>query len=53
MTILEAAVRPPARLRMGEALAELGRRAGRTNEDVDAIERVRAWTPAKPIKIGQ
>ena len=34
--ILEATVRPPDRLRMGTALAELGRRAGLTSGDLAA-----------------
>ena len=40
--IVEATVRPPARLCMGTALAELGRRVGLTDKDVEAIERTRA-----------
>ncbi|MDG2520398.1 plasmid stabilization protein [Caulobacter segnis] len=47
--ILEAAVRPAERLRMGSALSDLGRGAGLTNEDVEALERGRDRTPAKPM----
>lgn len=49
--ILESAVRPPQRLRLGTALAELGRRAGLADKDIAAIERARAKTPAKPLKV--
>ena len=40
-TILEAAVRPEGRVRMGSALAARGRAAGVTNADVEALERGR------------
>ena len=46
--ILDATVRPPQRVRLGTALAELGRRAGLTNEDVAALEPFRDQTPAEP-----
>lgn len=36
--ILEAAVRPETRLRMGTALAEIGQRLGLTEEDVTALD---------------
>ena len=32
--ILEAAVKPQARLRIGDALADIGRRAGLTDDDL-------------------
>lgn len=47
--ILEATVRPPERLRLGTALAELGRRVGLADEDIAAFEQVRDQTPAKPV----
>ena len=47
--ILESTVRPPERLRLGTALAELGRRVGLTDEDIAAIEKVRDKTPAEPV----
>ncbi len=47
--ILESAVRPDTRLRIGTALAERSRRLGLTNEDVDALEQTRDRTPAKPM----
>ena len=46
--ILAAAVRPEARLRLGDALAELGSGSGLTNDDWDAVEHARDKTPAKP-----
>jgi plasmid stability protein len=48
--ILESAVLPPPRLRLGTALAELGRRVGLTDEDIAAIEQVRDKTPAEPVR---
>ena len=48
--ILETTVRPPERLRLGTALAELGRRTGLTDEDFAAFERVRDKTPAEPVR---
>jgi plasmid stability protein len=47
--ILESAVRPDTRLRIGTALAERSRRLGLTNEDVDALEQTRDRRPAKPM----
>lgn len=47
--ILEAAVRPPGRLRLGTALAEMSRRIGLTNADVEALEQGRAARPAEPL----
>ena len=47
--ILEAAVRPANRLRLGTALAEMSRKIGLTNADVDALEEARANKPAEPL----
>jgi plasmid stability protein len=47
--ILEAAVRPANRLRLGTALAEMSRKIGLTNADVDALEEARADKPAEPL----
>lgn len=47
--ILESTVRPPERLRLGTALAELGRRVGLTDDDIAALEQVRDKTPAEPV----
>jgi len=46
--ILEAAVRPPERLRLGSALFAIGRRAGLTQEDIEALEETRDRIPANP-----
>lgn len=46
--ILEAAVRPEGRLRLGTALLEMSRKIGLTNADVEAIEQARDTRPAKP-----
>lgn len=48
--ILETTVRPPERLRMGTALAELGRRAGLTEDDIGAFEQARSRAPAEPVR---
>lgn len=47
--ILEMTVRPPERLRLGTALAELGRRAGLTDDDIAALEQVRDKASAEPV----
>ena len=47
--ILETAVRPDTRVRLGSALAERSRRLGLTNEDVEALERTRDKTAAQPM----
>lgn len=47
--ILDAAVRPAERLRIGSALSALSREAGLTNADFDALETSRDRTPAKPL----
>lgn len=46
--ILENAVKPERRIRMGDALAGLGRRIGLTNADVEVLEQARDKTPAMP-----
>ena len=48
--ILEAAVRPEGRLRVGTALSEMSRKIGLTNADVEAIERGRDTRPARPMR---
>lgn len=49
--ILEAAARPAERLRLGTALADMSRKIGLTNADVEALERVRDRRPAEPPRI--
>ncbi|APG87686.1 VapB protein (antitoxin to VapC) (plasmid) [Sinorhizobium americanum] len=48
--ILESVVKPAQRVRMGDALAELGRRLGLTNDDFVVFEQVRDKTPAEPVR---
>lgn len=47
--ILEAAVRPVGRLRLGTALSDIGRKAELTNADIEALGQVRDSKPAEPI----
>lgn len=47
--ILEKAVKPEQRVRIGDALAALGRRAHLTDKDLSIFERDR--TPAEPMRI--
>lgn len=49
--ILEEAVRPEGRLRLGSALREIGEKYDITNADIDAIEQVRDRRPAEPMKL--
>ena len=44
--ILEAAVRPAGRLKIGTALSEMSRKIGLNNADVEAVEQVRDTRPA-------
>ncbi len=48
--ILESAVRPEGRLRLGTALAEMSRKIGLTNADVEALEKARDTQPAEPMR---
>ena len=48
--ILEAAVRPEVRLRLGSALSDMSRRIGVTNADVETLERARDRQPAEPMR---
>ena len=47
--ILETAVRPLNRLRLGSALSALSREAGLTNADIDALNQSRDRRPAEPM----
>ena len=49
--ILEAAVLPEGRLRLGTALSEISRKMGLTNADIEALEQVRDTRPAEPINL--
>lgn len=48
--ILAAAVKPEMRVRLGDALAELGRKIGLTNEDFEIFEQVRDKAAAEPLR---
>lgn len=50
--ILEAAVRPEDRLRLGAALAEMSRKIGLTDADIEALAPARDATPAEPPRLG-
>ena len=47
--ILAKAVKPFTRVRIGDALAAIGRKAGISNNDVDTLERVKDTMPAEPM----
>lgn len=47
--ILATAVKPEQRVRVGEALAAIGRKIGLTDEDFAVFESARDKTPAKPL----
>jgi|GEM_PF-200197 len=53
--ILESAVRPEGRLRLGTALAEMSRKIGVTDADVDALGEALGeandGTPAQPLRL--
>ena len=48
--ILTLAVKPEARVRLGEALAALGCKIGLTNADFEVFNKVRDKAPAKPLR---
>jgi antitoxin FitA len=48
--ILERAVKPAKRVRLGDALAALGRKVGVTDADIAAIDQMQDKSPAKPMK---
>lgn len=47
--ILAAVVKPEKRVRVGEALAAIGRKIGLTNEDFAVFESVSDKRPAEPL----
>ncbi|MBZ9989378.1 Arc family DNA-binding protein [Mesorhizobium sp. BH1-1-5] len=48
--ILEDAVRPEDRVKLGSLLSAIARRSGVTDEDVEALEQAREKSPAEPLK---
>lgn len=49
-SILELAVKPEGRVKLGTLLFEIGRRARLTDEDVAVFEQMRDKTPKEPIR---
>lgn len=49
--IIAMAVKPQARLRMGDALATLGRDIGLTNNDIEILQQIKDTKPAQPLDI--
>jgi len=47
--ILVVAVMPETRVRLGDAQAALGKVIGLTNDDAEALNQARDWTPAQPL----
>ncbi len=48
--ILASAVKPEARIRVGDALIALGQKIGLTNKDYDIFEQVKDKAPAEPLR---
>jgi plasmid stability protein len=48
--ILASAVKPEKRVRLGDALAALGRKVGLTNEDFAVFDQGQDKTPAEPMR---
>lgn len=48
--ILETAVRPQNRIRLGSTLSALSQKAGLSNADIDALEQSRNCKPAEPMR---
>lgn len=47
--ILESAVLPPERVKLGSLLADIGREAGLTDKDCKVFDNVRDRTPSEPV----
>jgi plasmid stability protein len=47
--ILESAVSPEGRVKLGSLLADIGRQAKLTDEEFTVFEQVRDTTPARPV----
>lgn len=47
--ILESAVSPEGRVKLGSLLADIGRQARLTDEEFAVLEQVRDKAPAKPV----
>jgi plasmid stability protein len=47
--ILESALSPQGRVKLGSLLADMGRRAKLSNEEFAVLEQVRSKAPARPV----
>jgi plasmid stability protein len=47
--ILEAAVAPEGRVKLGSLLADIGREAGLTDDELGILDQVRDPTPSRPV----
>jgi antitoxin FitA len=47
--ILESAVNPRGRVKLGSLLADMGRRAKLSDEEFSVFDRVRSKAPARPV----
>jgi plasmid stability protein len=47
--ILESAISPEGRVKLGSLLADMGRQARLTDEEIAVFEQVRDKTPARPV----
>jgi plasmid stability protein len=48
--ILEAAVKPEGRIKLGTLLAEIGREVGLTDDEAAQFELIRDKAPARPVR---
>ena len=48
--ILESAVKSEGRMKLGSLLADIGRRAGLTDDETAVFEQIREKTPARPVR---
>jgi len=51
-SILSEVAKPECRIRMGDALASLGRKAGLTDEDIAFLDAMGDRAPAEPLRLG-
>ena len=49
--ILENAVRPEGRVKLGSLLADIGRRTNLTDDEFSVFERAREKSPARPVSL--
>ncbi len=50
-SILESAVRPQGRVKLGTLLADIGRQARLSNAEADALAQLRDKAPARPVNL--